>query len=108
VQVGLHHHREQRLIHPPAALQQRWEERPGAQLGDPQLQVPRRGRQQARAVAVALGQSLGRALIRCSADHAGELGLDEGLVDGLGGLADAVVDVRGLECVQDLQQCRLV
>jgi hypothetical protein len=42
------------------------------------------------------------------ADHAGELGFDEGLVDGLGGLADAVVDVCGLECVQDLQQCRLV
>jgi ClpP class serine protease len=42
------------------------------------------------------------------ADHAGELGLDERLVDRLGGLADAVVDLRGLECIQDLQQCRLV
>jgi ClpP class serine protease len=41
-------------------------------------------------------------------DHVRELGLDEGLVDGLGGLPDAVIDLRGLECVQDLQQCRLV
>jgi hypothetical protein len=33
VQVGLHHHRELGLIHPPAPLQQRQEEGPGAQLG---------------------------------------------------------------------------
>jgi hypoxanthine phosphoribosyltransferase len=33
---------------------------------------------------------------------------DERLVNGLGGLADAIVDLRALECVQDLQQCRLV
>jgi hypothetical protein len=32
VQVGLHHHREQRLIDPPAPLQQGGEERAGAQL----------------------------------------------------------------------------
>ena len=41
-------------------------------------------------------------------DHRGEHGFDQGLVDGLGGLTDAVVDLRGRECVQDLQQCRLV
>ena len=38
----------------------------------------------------------------------GELGLDQGLVDGLGGLADTVIDLRDRECAQDLQQCRLV
>jgi hypothetical protein len=59
-------------------------------------------------VAVALGQPLRGALVRASADHGGELGFDEGLVDGLGGLADAVVDLRGRECVQDFDQCRLV
>jgi hypothetical protein len=57
---------------------------------------------------VALGQPLGRALVGCGADHAGELGLDKGLVDGLGGLTDAVIDLRDLECIQNLQQCRLV
>ena len=37
VQVGLHHHREQRLIHPPTTLQQGREERPDPQLGYPEL-----------------------------------------------------------------------
>jgi hypothetical protein len=35
---------------------------------------------------VALGQPIRGALVGCSADHLGELGLDEGLVDRLGGL----------------------
>jgi hypothetical protein len=35
--------------------------------------------------------------------HSGgdEFGLDQGLVDGLGGLADAVTHLRSLECAQD-------
>jgi hypothetical protein len=57
---------------------------------------------------IALGEAIRGALVRCGADHGRELGLDERLVDGLGGLADAVVHVRGLECVQDFNQCRLV
>jgi len=40
VQVGHHYRREQRLIDPAAPLQQRGEERPCAQLRDPQLQIP--------------------------------------------------------------------
>jgi hypothetical protein len=108
VQVGLHHHRKQRLVHPPAPLQQPGEERPRPQLRDPQLQIPSRGGCQPGPVPVALGQPLGCPLVWGGADHRGELRLDEGLVDGLGGLADPVVDVGDLECVQDLQQCRLV
>jgi hypothetical protein len=108
MQVGLHDHREQRLINPPAALQQAGEERPSAQLGDAQLQIPSRRGQHPWPVAVALGQPLGCPLVGGGTDHRGELGLDQGLVDGLGGLADAVVDLCGRECVQDLQQCRLV
>jgi hypothetical protein len=92
MQVRLHHHREQRLVDPPAPLQQRGEERPGPQLGKPQLQIPSRRGQHAGPVAVALGQPVRRALVGSGADHGGELGLDEGLVDGLGGLADAVID----------------
>jgi hypothetical protein len=57
---------------------------------------------------VALGKAGVAALVRRGADHRGELGFDERLVDGLGGLADPVVDLRDLQCVQDLQQCRLV
>jgi hypothetical protein len=108
VQIGLHHHREQGLVDPATAFQQRGEERPGPQLGDAQFQIPGGGRQQPRAVAVALGRPFRCALVGGGADHRGELGLDEGLVDGLGGLTDAVIDLRGRECVQDLQQCRLV
>jgi hypothetical protein len=59
-------------------------------------------------VAVALGRPLGRALVGSGADHRSELGLDQGLVAGLGGLADAVIHLRGREGVQDLQQRRLV
>ncbi len=54
MQVGLHHHREQRLIHPAAALQQRREERPGAELRDPQLQIPGRRGQRPGPVPVAV------------------------------------------------------
>jgi ClpP class serine protease len=39
---------------------------------------------------------------------AGRYERSAGLVDGLGGLGNAVAHVCGLECVQDLQQCRLV
>ena len=80
---------------PPAA----W----GSAAPDPQPWLP---------TAVAGGRCAGQPrlgpLVWGGTDHAGELGLDQGLVDGLGGLADAVIDLRGLECVQDLQQCRLV
>jgi hypothetical protein len=39
---------------------------------------------------------------------AGRYERSAGLVDGLGGLGNAVAHVCSLECVQDLQQCRLV
>jgi hypothetical protein len=64
--------------------------------------------QHADPVAVALSRPVGGALVGSGPDHRGELGLDEGLVDRLGSLADAVINLRNLECVQDLQQCRLV
>jgi hypothetical protein len=108
MQVGLHDDGEQGLVDPPAPLQQRGEERPRAELGDAQLQVTGGGGQQPGPVAVALGQALWAALMGAGADHGRELGLDQGLVDGLGGLADPVVDLCDRECVQDLQQCRLV
>jgi hypothetical protein len=35
--------------------------------------------------------------VGCGADHRGQFGLDQCLVDGLGGLADTVADIGGLE-----------
>ena len=70
MQIGLHDHREQRLVDPPAALQQAGEERPHPQLGDPQLQIPSRGRQQPLPVPVALGKPRLGPLMWRGADHA--------------------------------------
>jgi hypothetical protein len=50
---------------------------------DAQLQIPGRGRQHPRAMPVALGNTAFGALVRSGADHRGELGFDQGLVDGL-------------------------
>jgi hypothetical protein len=77
VQVGLHHNREQRLVDAAAPLQQRREERAGAQLRDPQLQIPDRHGQGARAVSVALRRAGLGALMGCGADHRGQLGFDQ-------------------------------
>jgi hypothetical protein len=102
VQVGLHHHREQRLIDPPAPFQQRGKNDPARNLGIRSSKSPAVV-QQPGPVSVALGQSGIGALMWGGAKHVRELGFDQGLVDGLGGLTDAVIDLRGRECVQDLQ-----
>jgi hypothetical protein len=108
VQVGLHDHREQRLIHPPAAFQQRREERPGPQLRDPQLQIPGRGRERLGAVPVALRDPLAGAFVRAGADHRGQLGLDQRLIDRRRGLPDSFFDITTLEHLEYLEQGRLV
>jgi hypothetical protein len=108
VQIGLHHHREQRLVDPPPAFQQRREERAGAQLRDPQLQIPGRGREDAGSRAVALGGAALGALVPAGADHRGELRLDQRLIQRLGRGPDAVVDLGGFQCLEELQQGRLV
>ncbi len=83
-------------------------ERPGAQLGDPQLQITGGAGQHPRPVPVALAGAGAGALVRDRADHRAELGFDQCLVDRLGRLPDPVINIGGLECRQDFQQCRLV
>src|SRR5206468_8461977 len=61
-----------------------------------------------RPVTVAVGSAGTGPLVWQRADHRAELGLDQGLVDRFGGLPDPVIDLSGLECLQDFQQCRLV
>jgi hypothetical protein len=46
--------------------------------------------------------------MRQRADHRGQPGLDQRLIDRLGRLPDPVINLGGFECIQDFQQCRLV
>jgi hypothetical protein len=103
VQVSLHHHREQRLVDPPTPLQQGREERPCPQLRDPQLQIPRGGGQQPGPAPVALRGPLVGALPGPSADHTGQLGVDQRLVDRLRRGPDPVLNTRSLHRFQQLQ-----
>ena len=55
-----------------------------------------------------MGSTAARALVRQGTNDRAELGLDQGLIDRLGRLADPVIDLGGLQCIQDFQQGRLV
>ena len=105
VQVGLHHHGEQRLIHPTAAFQQRWEERARPQFRDPHP------RPESTAAGVG-GRCAARAgvgaLVRGGVDHRGELSLDQRLVDGFGSVAYSVAEIGGLECLENFEQGRVI
>jgi len=37
-----------------------------------------------------------------------QLGLDQSLVDGFGGLTDTITNISDLECIQDFERCRFV
>jgi hypothetical protein len=106
VQIGLHHHGEQRLVDPLAPLQQRGKNDPARSLGirssrSPAVVVRVRGREPLRWAVRASMRS-------CGADHSGELRLDQGLIDRGDRRPDSVVDIGGLECLQHLKQGRLV
>jgi hypothetical protein len=61
--VGLHDHRVQGLINPAARLEDRGEEAARAQFRDLQCQIPHLGGEGARSVAVAVAETLFRALV---------------------------------------------
>jgi hypothetical protein len=108
VQVGLHDHREQRLVDPTPAFQQAREERSGPKLGDPQLQVTSGRGQDPAPRAVALSRALIGAFPRARADHTGQLGVDQRLVDRLGRRADPVLNTGSLHWLptpQVMQHC---
>ena len=95
--VGLHHHREQRPVDPAPPLQHRGEERPAAQLRDPQLDVARFGRQQPRPSAVALVRARLGALVQAGADHLRRLGVDQRLEHHLDARTDHVHIATGTD-----------
>ena len=71
------------LVHPPAGVEQGGEERPRAQLGDGELDLPGGGGHRLEALAVAPVGALRRALVALRADHGGGLGVDQILQPGL-------------------------
>jgi hypothetical protein len=81
--------------------------RPGAQLGDPQLQVPGRGHNTLGRRPLRCAERASARFVRFGADHRGQFGLGQRLVDHRGRLADPVGDVGLLDRVQELEQGRL-
>jgi hypothetical protein len=65
-------------------------------------------RQRPGAAPATLCEMLRRSLVRRGTDHRGQLGLDQHLVDRLRSLADSITDIAGLDCVENLEQGRLI
>jgi hypothetical protein len=77
VDVGLLHHRDQRLLGPPARLQERREVAAGPQPGNAQLQLPDPGVPGSWPVAVTLGHPVRGALAELGTDLGRNLGLHQ-------------------------------
>ena len=105
--VGLHHHREQGLVDPAPPLEQAREERPRPQLGDRQLQIPRRGGQHPGPVPVALHHPGLGALVQAGTDRLGGLGLDQLLVHPLQRQPDTLHAISGVQSSEQFEQGRL-
>lgn len=100
VDVGLHDHRVQSPVEPPAAFEQSWEERPRAQLRDLRLDVTDRGRDRLGAVPVAVrGAALG-ALVAVGADRRRGFGLDQCLQAGTHEFGEHGLGISGQQCVE--------
>jgi hypothetical protein len=102
VHVGLHDHRVQGLIDPPAWFQDHREERALTQLRDPQRHIPGLGGQLPVPVTVALGRARRRAFVAGRADHLGRLGLDQLLQHHPNRLPDQIHALPGPERLQQL------
>jgi hypothetical protein len=107
VNVGLHHDRVERLVDATPRLEDDGEERPLAELGDPQLDVAGLGRQHPLAGAVAVGDAGVGPLVAAGADPFGGFGLDELLHDHPDRLADQVDTISGAERLEQLGHGRL-
>jgi hypothetical protein len=105
--VGLHHHRIQRLIDPPTRLEDRREERPLAQLRDPQLDIARLGREQPCSSAVTVGQPRVGTLVSASADPLRRLQFDQLLQHDTNSITHKISAITSAERLKQLGQGRL-
>ncbi|MBB5643408.1 hypothetical protein BJ997_003956 [Cryobacterium roopkundense] len=108
VEVSLPYDGEQGLVNTSATLEESGKERPLPQLGDLEIQVAGRRREDARAGAVALVGAVLGAFETAGADVRGGLGVDEFLVERFGHRSDSVGDVGELEFREEREQGRLV
>ena len=88
---GLLDHRDQRLLHRLAGLEEAREVRAGPELRDPKVQRSQPGLERPVAVAVAPGGSLGRALVAPGSNEALDVGLHDDLKHALGDGAEEVL-----------------
>ena len=105
--VGLHHHRIQRLVDPPPRLEDRREERPFAQLRDPQLHVPGLRREQSRSCTVAVGHPRVGALVSGGTDPLRRLQFDQLLQHDTDTVADQIGAITNTKRLQQFGQGRL-
>lgn len=107
VDVGLHDHRPQGPVDPPARFEQGRQERARPELGDAQLDVAGLGAEQPAAAAVAVGDPLVGPLIAPGADRLAGLELDQLLEDQAHRVAQDVSVAPGTNCLEQLGQGRL-
>ncbi len=105
--VGLHHHRIQRLVDAAAGLEDHRKERPLAELGDPHTDVAGLGSDQPRTRPVAVGGPRLGALVTNRADLLGGFGFDELLHHHPDRLTDKIHALTGTEHLEQLGQGRL-
>ena len=108
VDVGLHHHGEQRLIDAAAPLQQGGEERALPQLRDPQIQVSGSRRQRPGSGPVAVGRAVAAALKRANTDERGCFRIDQLLIERFGREPEPVGDIGEFQLGEQVEQGRLI
>jgi len=106
--IGLHHHRVQRHVDPPAWSQQRREERPGAGLGNLHRQIPRRRGHHLLPRAVTLGDADIGVLVRAGTDPGGRLRIHQRLQHRERKPADQLTPIGAAQHLGQLEQGRLV
>ena len=94
---SFHHHREQRLVDAATPLQQGGEKRPSAQFVNLQIElICGRGLHSGTAT-VAVGGALVGAFEQPGADEGGRFGIDQLLIERLGGNPDSIGDIGEFE-----------
>ena len=108
MQIGFHHHGEQRLVDPATSFEQGGEERASSQLRNLQIQLACGRGQHPSSGAVAVGGALVGAFERAGANERGRLRLDQLLVQRLGCEANSVGNIGEFQLGEKVKQGRLV